>query len=112
MDSSYIGFCYDSAHDQIGGPRSFKLIVDLRSRLVAVHLSDRVKEFVDHGIPGDGFIHWDELCLILNASLKDFPVLMEVVMANCLEKDPVEFLRLVFERGCKLYRQIYTNQTI
>ncbi len=48
VDPQHFGFCYDSSHDQIGGPRPFGLLADLRDRVRAVHLSDRVREFVDH----------------------------------------------------------------
>ena len=58
LDPQYFGFCYDSSHDQIGGPRPFDLLAELSDRLMAVHLSDRSREFVDHIIPGEGFINW------------------------------------------------------
>jgi len=106
-DIGNIGFCYDSSHDQIGGPHSFDLLLELRDRLKAVHLSDRVKEFVDHVIPGEGFIHWDILCSILRASKLAFPLLLEVMITNSSEKDPVRFLDLAFNSGRKLYHQIY-----
>jgi len=106
-DVADIGFCYDSSHDQIGGPHSFDLLLELRDRLRAVHLSDRVKEFVDHVIPGEGFIHWDSLCSILRASKLTFPLLLEVMIMHSSEKDPVRFLNLAFNSGRKLYHQIY-----
>ncbi len=57
LSPEYFGFCYDSSHDQIGGPRPFSLIHELKDRLIAVHISDRIKEFVDHVIPSEGFIN-------------------------------------------------------
>jgi sugar phosphate isomerase/epimerase len=36
-DFTHIGFCYDSAHDQIDGPRPFDLLKQLKHKLVAVH---------------------------------------------------------------------------
>jgi len=110
-DSSHVGFCYDSSHDQIEGPRPFTLVSELRNRLVAVHLSDRVKEFVDHVIPGDGFIRWDELCAVLRTSPKGFPLLLEVMMVNSVEKDPSKFLQLAFISGKRLYSQIHDQVT-
>ena len=108
LDSKYIGFCYDSSHDQIKGPRSFELLQELKSKLVAVHLSDRVKEFVDHVIPWEGFVDWDELCRILKDSNVTFPLLLEVMTTHSAEKDPVKFLTLAYERGCRLYDKIFT----
>ena len=107
IDSKYIGFCYDSSHDQIEGPHSFELLEELKRKLVAVHLSDRVKEFVDHVIPWEGFIDWDELCRILKGSNLTFPLLLEVMTTHSAEKDPVKFLTLAYERGCRLYDKIF-----
>ncbi len=108
INSKYIGFCYDSSHDQIEGPHSFELLQELKRKLVAVHLSDRVKEFVDHVIPWEGFIDWDELCRILKGSNVKFPLLLEVMTMHSTEKDPVKFLNLAYERGCRLYDRIFT----
>lgn len=105
-DPATIGFCYDSSHDQIGGPKPFDLLVELIDRLVAVHISDRVKEFVDHVIPGEGFIAWDVLCPILATSKMDFPLLLEVMIANSSEKEPGKFLSLAFKSGCALHNRI------
>ncbi len=33
------------------------LLAQLRHRLIAVQLSDRIRDFVDHVIPGEGFIY-------------------------------------------------------
>lgn len=107
-DPEYIGFCYDSSHDQIDGPRSFELLEELRSKLVAFHLSDRVKPFIDHVIPWEGFIHWEELCPVLRTSNITFPLLLEVSTTNSAEKDPAKFLTLAYERGCRLYDKIFT----
>ncbi len=108
-DSKYIGFCYDSSHNQIDGPRSFELLQELKSKLVAVHLSDRIKEFVDHVIPWEGFIDWDELCRVLKDSNMTFPLLFEVMTTHSAEKEPVKFLALAYERGCRLYDRIFTQ---
>lgn len=106
-DPAAIGFCYDSSHDQIGGPKKFDLLLGLRDRLVAVHLSDRVREFVDHVIPGEGFVDWSKLCPILASASMTFPLLLEVMTANSVEKDPFRFLRLAFKSGRELYHRIH-----
>lgn len=61
LDPALFGFCYDSAHVQIDGPRPFQLLDDLQDRVIAVHLSDRLRAFTDHVLPGEGFIAWDAL---------------------------------------------------
>ncbi|MCY3712698.1 MAG: sugar phosphate isomerase/epimerase [Gemmatimonadetes bacterium] len=58
LPSGYFGFCYDSSHDQIGGPKPFTLLESLADRLLALHLSDRIRDHVDHVVPGEGFIDW------------------------------------------------------
>lgn len=105
-DYNSIGFCYDSSHDQIGGPKPFDLLMELSNRLVTVHLSDRLREFVDHVIPGEGFIDWNGLCPILKESEIRFPLLLEVMTTNDSEKDPVRFLNLAYKSGCDLYDRI------
>jgi sugar phosphate isomerase/epimerase len=98
-----IGFCYDSSHDQVDGPRSFELLRGLKDRLIAVHLSDRIKPFTDHVIPWEGFIHWDELCPILKSCNIHFPLLLEVATTYSAEKDPEKFLKLAYLAGSKLW---------
>jgi sugar phosphate isomerase/epimerase len=105
-DPTTIGFCYDSSHDQIGGPKGFDLLLELKERLVAVHLSDRVREFVDHVIPGDGFIDWNMLCPILASARMTFPLLLEVMTTNSIEKDPSRFLGMASKEGRSLYHRI------
>jgi sugar phosphate isomerase/epimerase len=105
-DPACIGFCYDSSHDQVDGPRSFELLEGLKNRLIAVHLSDRIKPFTDHAIPWEGFIHWEELCGILKTCNIRFPLLLEVGTTHSAEKEPAKFLKLAHQAGCKLWDMI------
>lgn len=89
----YVGFCYDSSHDQIDGPNNMDLLNRMKNRIVSVHMSDRIKEFVDHVVPGEGFIHFDEIISILKEIRYNFPMLMEVEMIHSRYKDVKEFLR-------------------
>jgi sugar phosphate isomerase/epimerase len=109
LDPEFFGFCYDSAHDQIGGPRPFDLLSELSDRTKAVHLSDRIREFVDHVPPGDGFIDWAEICPLLRATSFHGPLLFEVMVLHAPEKDAARLLRRTFERGCGLYDQIFSE---
>jgi sugar phosphate isomerase/epimerase len=58
------GFCYDSSHNQIAGPNNFNLLSDYKEKLFAIYLPDRIKEFVDHAIPGEGFINFSEIIIV------------------------------------------------
>jgi sugar phosphate isomerase/epimerase len=103
----YFGFCYDSSHDQIGGPRSFALLERLSDRLMAVHISDRIKEFVDHVIPGEGFIDYTALCPLLNRARIKFRLLLEIMTAHSRHKDPEGFLAVSYQEAAKLYDRIF-----
>jgi sugar phosphate isomerase/epimerase len=103
LHPKHFGFCYDSSHDQIGGPKPFDLLAELKDRVVAVHLSDRIREFVDHVLPGEGFIDWRTLCKLLRVTRLAGPLLLEVMVTHSVEKQPDRFLKLAYERGCGLY---------
>lgn len=102
LDPRYFGFCYDSSHDQIGGPRPFDLLRALKERLFTVHLSDRIREFVDHVPPGEGFIDWVELAAILRTTPMKGPLLFELMIENSTEINPRLFLNLAYERACQI----------
>ena len=84
-------------------PRPFTLLEDLSDRLVALHLSDRVREYVDHVIPGDGFIDWESLCGLIRNTGYGGPVTLEVLTEHSRVKEKKEFLRLAFEQAARLY---------
>ncbi len=102
----HFGFCYDSSHDQIDGPRDFGLLKRLSGRLIAIHLSDRIQEFVDHVLPGEGFIDFSALCDVLAKAKIGFPLMMEVMTAHSSIKDPEVFLRAAKEAATDLDRRI------
>lgn len=96
VDENYIGFCYDSSHDQVDGPRSMSLLERWKHRLIAVHISDRIKPFTDHVTIGEGFIHFDEMVELLRTTNFDFPFLMEVMKTHSQYKDTEEFLEKTY----------------
>ncbi|MGN0536607.1 MAG: sugar phosphate isomerase/epimerase family protein [Acutalibacteraceae bacterium] len=102
----YIGFCYDSSHDQIDGPNNMELLKRQKERLIAIHISDRIKEFVDHVIPGEGFIHFDEIIPLLRESTFKGPVLMEVEMTHSKYKDVNEFLIMANNSAQNIAKEI------
>jgi sugar phosphate isomerase/epimerase len=110
LDPRVFGFCYDSAHDQIGGPRPFGLLATLGHRLRAVHLSDRVREYVDHVPPGDGFIGWATLSTAVRATPFVGPLLFEVMVTHAAEKEASRLLRRIYVRGSQLYDQIFAGR--
>lgn len=91
-DPNHIGFCYDSSHDQVDGPRTMMLLEKWKHRLIAVHISDRIKPFTDHVTVGEGFVRFDEMIEILQTIDFDFPLLMEVTKTHSQYKDTKKFL--------------------
>jgi sugar phosphate isomerase/epimerase len=106
LDPIWFGFCYDSSHDQIGGPHAMHLLAQLRHRLIAVQLSDRIREIVDHVIPGEGFIHFQEVCAELAHAQYDRPLLLEVSTTHSAVKEPREFLRIAHRQAVQLAAQV------
>ncbi|MBN2075920.1 MAG: sugar phosphate isomerase/epimerase [Dehalococcoidales bacterium] len=98
-DSGCFGFCYDSSHEQIDGPRPNDLLKLFKDRIIAVHLSDRIKEFADHVPPGDGFIDWPNVAALLKKSPFKGPLLFEVMVEHTSVKETQSFLRLAYERA-------------
>ncbi len=105
LDEAHFGFCYDSSHDQIGGPRPLDLLARLRGRLIAVQLSDRIRDFVDHVLPGEGFIEWHAICDQLRLAHFDRPLLLEVLTIYSAEKDPRRFLQRAQQQAMALFRE-------
>ncbi len=98
-DSNYIGFCYDSSHEQADGPNPLELLRTMKDRVIAVHLSDWVKPFTDHVPPREGVIDWPELSSQLRDTSFPGPLLFEVTVEHTSVKETEPFLRLVYEKA-------------
>lgn len=111
LDPTIFGLCYDSSHDQIDGPRPFDLIDEFNGRIFAVHLSDRIKPFIDHAIPSEGFIDWNTMCARLRAAHYSNPVLMEVMMQNSQFHDPKVFLKEAYNSSVETWWLLRTQDS-
>ena len=98
-DPNFFGFCYDSSHEQIDGPKPYDLLELFSDRILTVHLSDRIKEFVDHVPPGEGFIDWPNVAALLKKSHFKGPLLFEVMVEHASVKETQSFLKRVYERA-------------
>jgi len=105
-----VGFCYDASHDQVDGPNDMGLLETLGHRLKAVHLSDRIKPFVDHVIPGEGFINFKAIAEQLAIVDYDKPILLELMMEHSKYQDPEIFLKEAYKAGCKIFDMIQVNR--
>lgn len=106
LDTATFGLCYDSSHDQIDGPRPFDLIDEFKDRIFAVHLSDRIKPFVDHVIPGEGFIDWSEMCGRLQKARYSSSITMEVMMQHSRFQEPKVFLQEAYNAAVETWRLV------
>jgi sugar phosphate isomerase/epimerase len=106
LDPATFGFCYDSSHEQIGGPRPIGLLTRLQKRLIAVQLSDRIRDFVDHVLPGEGFVDWGDVCAALHQAHFDRPLLLEVAATHSAVKDRESFLRIAQNQAAQLARWV------
>lgn len=107
LDPAVFGFCYDSSHDQIDGPRPLDLLAELGDRVTAVHLSDRSAPFVDHLLPGEGFIDFESICAALRSTAFDKPVLLEVMTRHSAPRSVPELLRAAHIAAVRLHGLIY-----
>ena len=103
---NYIGFCYDSSHDQVDGPRPMTLLEKWKHRLIAIHISDRIKPFNDHVTIGEGFIDFDEMASILKNADIHFPLLIEMMKTYSCYKDTDDFLQQAYQGAIELYYKI------
>lgn len=105
-DPTLIGFCYDSSHDQIDGPRPLHLLNRWKHRLFTVHISDRIGPFVDHVIPGEGFIDFNEFVEIMKTLNFEFPLLFEVETTHSRYKSQKVFLKETFKAASNILNRI------
>ena len=103
---NHIGFCYDSSHDQVDGPRPMDLLKKWKHRLIAVHISDRIKSFTDHVTFGEGFIDFNEMAGILKTVDIQFPILLEVMKIHSCYKDTEEFLQKAYQGAMNKFNEL------
>jgi sugar phosphate isomerase/epimerase len=101
-DGTLFGFCYDTSHEQMDGPRAYDLVDKFGDKLFAVHISDRSAPFVDHQIPGEGFIDWPTVMKKLQHSGFQNPLLLEVMMTHSKYREPNQFLSEAYKAACWL----------
>lgn len=96
----YLGFCYDSGHERLGGVSPANRTA-LRDRLLSVHLDDNVTSD-DHMIPFRGLVDWPGVVSFLAASSYRRRLNLEVTIHGSGMTDRPEFLRLTHESGVRL----------
>lgn len=106
LESRYFGLCYDTSHAQIDGPREFPLLPKYADRIIAVHISDRIKEFVDHVVPGEGFIDFNIFTTYLKDCNYSSAILMEVSNLHTTYKTDRKFLQQTYNSAMKIHNSL------
>jgi sugar phosphate isomerase/epimerase len=61
IQSSNIGFCYDTSHDFLYSPKPGALLERWGHRLMVTHLADNDGILDRHWLPGLGILNWKEI---------------------------------------------------
>jgi len=99
-DPAYLGFCYDSGHERLGGVNPAHRAA-LKDRLIAVHLDDNTKSD-DHQIPFDGLVDWPGVIRFLASSSYTRCLTLEATIHGSGIEDPAVFLRRAHDAGERL----------
>lgn len=97
----YLGFCYDSGHENIGGVNAADR-ARVASRLLVTHLDDNNGKGDDHMIPFAGTADWPGIAGFLAGSAYDKCLQMEVTMHGSGIADQKEFLARAYSAGERL----------
>ena len=101
IDSSFLGFCYDSGHHHCRTPND-DLLSMYGSKLMALHLHDNDGTDDQHRLPLDGTINWSETMRQIAGTGYSGAVALEVSNSGYEDLSVEEFLRVTFERAKRL----------
>jgi len=102
FDSSQIGWCYDSSHENMSGsPRH--LLESYYDRIVTTHLSDNHGLSDEHLIPGDGNIDWPGLRQWLDKTPGFTRVLFEVGTGDKLNEPVDDFIKRAADAAAAIF---------
>ena len=103
IQSSRLGFCYDSGHHNFTSPDE-DILFQFGTRLMALHLHDNDGISDQHKMPFDGDVDWtDTMNKIAKTGYKGATAL-ELInreYSHLLDK-PEEFLKIAYERAKRL----------
>ena len=100
IKNKYIGFCYDSGHENTFG-KEFDFLSRFGDRLLCMHLHDNFGTGDDHAIPFHGSIKWEEKVMLLKkTALWQQVVTLESTVHAIGNLE--EGLRLAYEAAKKL----------
>lgn len=100
IHSDYVGFCYDSGHENAFAPNE-KYLERYGDRLFAMHLHDNYGEKDEHNIPFNGTVNWNEKMALLRKTkyFEEFGLTLEL---GCGEGDFRQYMEKAYEAASKL----------
>lgn len=102
INSSRLGFCFDSGHQNYRS-KNIDLLSMYGDRLMAIHLHDNDESDDQHRMPFDGNINWGIVMKKLNYIYYKGPTALEITnMGYEHIKEPGEFLAIALERAKRL----------
>lgn len=102
INSSRLGFCFDSGHQNYRS-KNTDLLSMYGDRLMALHLHGNDESADQHRLPFDGNINWDVVMKKLTDINYKGPSALEIMnMGYEHIKEPREFLAIAFERAKRL----------
>ena len=100
IKSDYVGFCYDSGHENAFAPDE-KYLERHGNRLFAMHLHDNYGEKDEHNIPFNGTVNWKEKMALLR-NTKHFEECGITLELGWGEGDFRQYMEDAFEAANKL----------
>lgn len=104
-DPDFLGLCFDSGHANMGG-LGLAGLVQLKDRLIAIHLHDNDGMSDQHKLPYTGSIEWSNVIRAIASSSYQQCVNLEVHISESGILDESEFLRQAYLAGEKLSKMI------
>lgn len=108
IDSSRLGFCFDSGHENFY-TKGADLLSKYGHRLMALHLHDNDGTDDQHRIPGEGTINWDKIKEAINKTNYSGSITLEVTKEYSIQyanTDASIFLKHAYEGLKKVFKLI------
>lgn len=77
IDSPYLGFCYDSGHENCF-TKDIDFLHSYGNKLMALHLHDNDGTGDQHRVPGEGMVNWEKVKKQISNSVYTGAITMEV----------------------------------
>lgn len=101
VDSTRVGFCYDSCHHMNNAPET-DLLALYGHRLMALHLHDNGGAHRQHQLPFDGHLDWQQIMRTIALTGYSGATALEPMAWDYGHLSPEEFLRIAFARAERL----------